>query len=296
MIFLALFLVVINPVIAAEVWFQDGKSKNHDVLVIEGEIKAGDFDQIKKEIFEFGPLIRGVYLYSPGGDAREAMKIGDMMRSLYLSTVSPDFSLKEYQKDRSNVAPECNRSWEPKPKSPANCTCDSACFLIWVGGLNRDGNYVGVHRPVFNKSYYSSISSNEAEALYQNMLDSIQAYLEKYKVPRDVIGKMINTPSHKIHGLWAEKLGGYPAFYEERLTAICGALSNNVGRISLLKRKKVEGRITTKEEKQLEKLQPEQQNNEKIKKCRFTQYAFKDKLQAFEDYFGEGYIDQWRNK
>lgn len=293
MAFMILFPCIANFSIAADVWFQNGKRDDIDDLVIEGEIEVGDFDKIEKEIFDFGPPIQSVFLYSPGGDAREAMRIGDLLRSLHLTTFSPDFSLEEYRKDRSTLSPACEGSWKPLPKSSSNCTCNSACFLIWLGGLERRGVYVGVHRPVFDANSYSSMSSQQAEAAYQDMIDAIGVYLEKYDVPQDIVEKMLNTPSHEIHGVWAEKLGGFAAFYDERLTAMCGVESSNSGRIELLMSKKNEGRITAKEEKELAAFQPEHESNLQIKKCRTTQYIFKDRLQAFERYFGPGYIEQW---
>ncbi len=278
---------------AAKFWFQDNARLSQDTLVIEGKIEAGDYEALRDVISNFGPLIKDVYLYSPGGDAIEAMKMGDLLRNLYLTTVSPNFSLTEYQRDRNKISPACDRSYEPGPKDQSNCTCDSACFLIWLGGFERKGVYVGVHRPVFDTEFYSSISPSDAEALYESMIASMEEYLQKYKVPDEIIEQMLNTPSHEIHGIWAEQLGGYPAFYDERLTAICG-VTTNTGPIRLLELKREEGRITAEEEDELEMLQSNIANNSKIEQCRFEQFVIKDRFQAFEGYFGAGYIENWQ--
>jgi hypothetical protein len=56
--------------------------------VLEGAIRAGDFERFKNFILEGGNAFQ-IYLASPGGDLAEAMKIGLLVRLLKLSTVVP---------------------------------------------------------------------------------------------------------------------------------------------------------------------------------------------------------------
>ena len=54
-------------------------------IVIEGPIEAGDSITFIKLVKDNQAELNNVYIYSPGGDFEEAMKIGRAMRSLEMN-------------------------------------------------------------------------------------------------------------------------------------------------------------------------------------------------------------------
>jgi len=61
-------------------------------IVIEGEIMKGDYERFIKEIKQHNGKISKVYIFSPGGNFSEAIKIGRAIRKLELTTVVPSQS------------------------------------------------------------------------------------------------------------------------------------------------------------------------------------------------------------
>jgi len=204
---------------AANIWhLQEGRRVE---VVIEGEINQGDFRDLEVLLKEKGPLVDTVFLYSSGGDAKEAMKIGRMLRELEVTTEAPGVTIEEV-KGEWEVVPECRFT---PPRNQANCVCYSSCFLVWVAGINRRGSYLGVHRPRFNQDYYASLSSADAQREYGEMLDEVKEYLKNFSVPQELKEKMVSTPSHEIYRFEANReLKGFVPAYDELLTAKCGAM------------------------------------------------------------------------
>ena len=86
-------------------------------ILLEGEIRAGDFQRVKSSLDGFGNL--PLLLNSPGGRVGEALQIAELVRSRKLTT-----------------------------HLPANATCASACVLIFAGGVVRTADRsarIGVH-------------------------------------------------------------------------------------------------------------------------------------------------------
>lgn len=260
----------ISPAIAADVWLSETSPASSYSLAIEGEIAKGDLEKLELVLRQNGPLVYDLFLFSNGGDALEAMRIGDFIRSLGISTHAPDLDAEVYVKEGKKVQANCSSNLREQPKDIKNCACDSACFLIWIAGLERRGEYVGIHRPVFDGSLYSSMTPAEAERLYESMANNVRSYLMKYDVPEVTIEQMFNTPSQSIVGVNAMNFSRFPAYYQERLTAICGAPG---------------GRGDS-----------NAQNNQEIMSCRNTQYLIKDRIQFFGVVFGTDYVDSWLAK
>ena len=62
------------------------------VLVLEGIIVPGDYDKLRNFLgtkSNFDKISGGVFLASPGGNVAEAMRIGQLIRMLQLSTDAP---------------------------------------------------------------------------------------------------------------------------------------------------------------------------------------------------------------
>jgi hypothetical protein len=88
----------------------------------------------------------------------------------------------------------------------ADCNCTSACFLIWAGGIERDGWAIGVHRPSIKSTSFGNLPPQQASVLYRELLRAIQSYLEEMEVPRRFIEEMIDTPSSKVRLLDTSEL------------------------------------------------------------------------------------------
>ena len=84
-------LVVVSPLkaLAADVRPHISKAGTYTAIVIEGEIAQGDFETFVKIVRENQGKVDGVYLFTAGGDFREAMKIGRAMRALELASQVP---------------------------------------------------------------------------------------------------------------------------------------------------------------------------------------------------------------
>ncbi len=90
-------------------------------ISIVGEIVPGDFERIKQAAIKLSemraPLV--VRLDSPGGSVEEALKIADLVRELWGTTWILGRSASVNDPDRSIV------------------TCDSACAIIFLAGIER---------------------------------------------------------------------------------------------------------------------------------------------------------------
>lgn len=159
-------------------------------VVIEGIIEPGDFDAFLRIVRENQGRVSGVYIFSPGGDFYEAMKIGRAMRALDLHSRVPI-------RDRSGH-PSCDSSElfrGPEPKDPRNCTCASAGFFIHIGGVSRSGMFMAVHRPYFEKGRFGALSQGDAQKAFDDLQNSARDYMQEMGVPKHVQEDVLGTPS-----------------------------------------------------------------------------------------------------
>jgi len=154
--------------------------------ILEGEIRPGDYDRLVQQIHK-GGLSDILWLNSPGGDAFEAMKIGRLIRELRMTTHAPD---------RAGNKTFCLTY--PKGADLHQCNCASACFLIFVAGVNRTGNHLGVHRVFPRHERLKSISPDEAAALQRVATREVSNYLKEMGVPTHFIERLVATPSDQI--------------------------------------------------------------------------------------------------
>jgi hypothetical protein len=155
-----------------------------------GTIEKGDAEKFKKLVKELRRkkiAVNMLTLASRGGDANEAMRIGKIVRKSFIPTQAP-FAL--------DYGWTCN-GYSPGLKAD-DCDCASACFLIWVAGVYRMGNVVGIHRPYFSEEYLEGLSAPEAQKELALMYERIRSYLKDMDVPEHVINKMFNTESDEM--------------------------------------------------------------------------------------------------
>ncbi len=164
---------------------------SYRALVIEGTIESGDFEKFVKMIRDNQGQISTVYIFSPGGDFYEAMKIGGAMRALELATMVP-------MRDPSG-RPSCGGigGFLPKPNDPKNCTCASACFFIHIGGVHRSGTFIAVHRPYFEKGNFGKLSEVEAKKAFEALQDSARVYMLSMGVPEHIQEDVLGTASDR---------------------------------------------------------------------------------------------------
>jgi hypothetical protein len=229
-----------------------------------GEIKNGDaekFQKIVEDLRQKKIAVNMLTLASSGGDANEAMQIGRMVRKSFIPTHAP-FALDHGW--------TCN-GYPPGLESD-ECDCASACFLIWVAGVYRLGNVLGIHRPYFLEEYLEGLSASEAQKELALMYEKVKSYLKDMDVPEHVIKQMFNTKSDEIIYLdWytAKSMESVP-FYD-----------------------KLEGtgclRLTAKEEMDYWRLLAKKLDGENIKKKseKFYFNYLKNKKEIFEKCFRE---------
>ncbi len=163
-----------------------------DVVTIRlvGEIAYGDadkFQELVEDLRQKKIAVNMLALASSGGDANEAMRIGEIVRKSFIPTHAP-FAL--------DYGWTCN-GYPPGLKDD-DCDCASACFLIWAAGVYRMGNVLGIHRPYLLEEYLEGLSASEAQEEYVLMYKKVRSYLKNMDVPEHVINQMFNTDSDEI--------------------------------------------------------------------------------------------------
>lgn len=186
-------------------------------IMIVGKIVPGDYDRFVDILKRSSRPIYAVNIVSLGGITQEAIKIGRLIRSLSLATNAPN---------TADFAPQARQmmcSESTRIDSSAPCTCASACFLIWAGGVVRSGNDIHLHRIAFDKSFYGSLNPGDAHTKYQEGLNEVHKYLQEMEIPDNIYVKMVNMPSYDTVPLddTANSLWTTPSF-GEWLTARCG--------------------------------------------------------------------------
>jgi hypothetical protein len=184
---------------------------------LSGEFVSGDYERIRDALRKRGEPIYGVRLLaSPGGNLNEAMKIGELVRRLRVSTLiavrTPNGPLMS----------------EITLRTDRDAVCASACVFVWLSGVTRLGTWqLVIHRPYFDPAYFGSLSSEEAEARYAELEAKAYDYLRKMGAPEELIAMMRRVSSSDGQVLTEEYVAGAlpdtsPGF-DEWLTARCGS-------------------------------------------------------------------------
>lgn len=200
----AYFLVSYGYAVAADIEVTATR-RGTPALSLRGKIVVGDYQKLKAAYtkLQFGTIL---YLDSPGGDLREAMRMGELIRLLQVQT--------SVMRDK---------------------ICASACFFVFLGGAGRSASgaisgsplplglafgYVGLHRPSL------VAPSGEPESLERqaNAMKRVRAYLEGYLVSSRLIDLMMSRPSNDIYWISdddLEELGDFPPELEELYISKC---------------------------------------------------------------------------
>jgi len=190
-----LFLLswVCPPAIGADI-YRSGKW-----MVIEGEIRPGDFETFKNLTASALSAIEGtVYLASPGGNVAEAMKIGLLVRKLRWTTFAP-IRHSDPAVERGLAEGVGLRNVE------RNNVCASACFMIFVAGAQRLGSKLGIHRPYFGAGYLRSAEGDEVVDQAKRGVQIVEAYLRDMDIPPKYAELMFQVPKDEIKWLTREE-------------------------------------------------------------------------------------------
>lgn len=159
-------------------------------VLLEGAIEKGDYDKILK-IAELG-ITEGIYLFSPGGDVVEAMKIGRLVRSLRWTTAAP-----LTQTLRSETAQRLVLSFGLKDPMHNNL-CASACFFIHIAGIYRWGDTLLIHRPYLSDVELRRLSGDQVLRISQVARAETDAYLKEMGLPAKYSELMYSVPKDQV--------------------------------------------------------------------------------------------------
>jgi hypothetical protein len=172
---------------------------------LSGQISKGDYEKVAAFLKAHYPFMDTFRLNSPGGDVDEAIKIGRLFRKYLISTIAP-IKLDDIASLKAGFGVD---NWGNIPSLQSSlpgarvlcrgqdCTCASACALIWFGGVDRTG-MVGLHRPRIDGPEFKGLPPADASTAYRRVLDRISAYLDEMEVPKPIIESMVATSSGDI--------------------------------------------------------------------------------------------------
>lgn len=171
-------------------------------------VGAIEKDDSIKFLVELGTLEvppTAFHITSNGGNLEEAMRIGEVIRESHI----PVWTGEE---------------------------CDSACVFIYASGVERDAQgKIGLHRPYFDKLYFSNLTAMDAKKQYHELQLKSAEYLKNMEVSQTIIDRIFQTGSTEVDMLdkdAANKLfGSRSPFYEEWLTAKCGKFTDEQHRV-----------------------------------------------------------------
>jgi len=276
----AMATLAILPGIASSAEFRQVTSGTDRQLVIEGNIETGDFRKFLDAVKQNQGQISTVWIFSPGGDFQEAMKIGRAMRALELASMVP--TRNKFGK------PQCD-SEVARPTNPAYCIAASAGFMMHIGGVWRGGSYILVHRPYFERKNFRQLSEAQAQAKFATLQAEAASYMSEMGVPAQLQEQVLATPSDGRFVLDEATIktyfrGDLPARHEW-LVAKCSQMSDSDRtQLDLLRNRlarKSGNDLTSREEadlKQLDQLDLQEES------CRIP-LTESIRITAFEKYF-----------
>lgn len=180
-----------------------GPATGAETLLLSGEIVSGDYAKLVR--FVSGDIPRylnsaGIILASRGGNAHEAIQIGQFFRLTYREvSVGPRFG-----------------------------PCVSACFLIFASAPTRlaEPQLVAFHRPIIAAEHSKGLSVTDAEINQLSVEKSVRDYLSALGIPIPLIDTMMSIASTELYWLSGDdlvvRIGRRAPWYEKFLITRCG--------------------------------------------------------------------------
>ena len=204
---------------------------NDKGITIAGTFVDGDYKKFENLLVtrsNEGRPTRGVTLVSHGGDIKTALAIGRLIRKNWLVTNTlGTLAMSDRVFSCSDRAPpEIIKKWN------GQCTCDSACFLVWASGINRfsmDG-ILGIHRPYFGTLSADNLSKPETGNSYVQITDELRNYLREMNIPDPFFEIMMSKNSTEVYRLSQAELDQLELspLYEEAIIKTCGRIADKV--------------------------------------------------------------------
>jgi hypothetical protein len=169
-------------------------------ITIEGPIEPGDCQKIVDLLRKEGARI--VFLASPGGSLSEAMAIGRLVRTLKLSTDVPGYMDTEVPEHADREHAKKIAKLYHVIDFDHNFMCASACFFIFIAGIERynQGTHplLGVHKPYLLDSELNNMSDDQALSYSKNIRQVVDSYLREMGVSHKYSDVMFSIPANKI--------------------------------------------------------------------------------------------------
>ena len=155
-----------------------GTERKLNYVLLKGEIVPGDYNRLLEFAVNNNVDLaqHPIILASPGGDVSEALKIGELLKRLYVAAVV----------------------------GPVTGQCVSACFIIFASSVDRIMNnekMIGIHRPYVYPDRLRSLSPSAAETLETDALLEAEKYLHDLRVPTSIMEEMFQQASTEVHWL-----------------------------------------------------------------------------------------------
>ena len=229
---------------------------------ISGKIEKGDLTKIQKasamlikSLDQYSTKSLKFHLNTPGGDIEEAMKIGRFARQVLASIDSYGKIIIAPGSDEEKSLIKSEELLGHKDNDyvilqPSIALTEehivrnySAGIFIFYGAAKRSirdnsdqrlGFYkkidipvMGIHRPYYEREFYSKLSPAQAAEAYKYLEKSVRSYLAEMGAPQEIIDRMFNRSSNQIDLLSDSEFRKYykpeESFLEEWLIAKCGA-------------------------------------------------------------------------
>lgn len=245
-------------------------------ILIDGNIEKGDFKKVVENaksfyvshFFSEENLI--FQLNSPGGNVQEAIKIGRFFRESLSKTVingnsfvdersnAGKYLLNELSKGEDGFVSSRNvlySSIDPVAESDI-IKCYSACVLMFLAGVEKQliDNYytddsgradyersipvIGLHRPYYDKLFYSKLGPIEAQKAYKELEALVKDYLKEIDVSNSIVERMFRASSDEIDLISSKKIEQMTLkeepFIDEWLKAKCGDIDDGKSILSAL--------------------------------------------------------------
>jgi hypothetical protein len=187
-------LLLSMPAFAASVTLHP----NGNLVVFEGQIEPGDFEKVEKLAREASPT--GIYLASPGGNVAVAMRIGALVRRLAWETKSA-----EGRNVPMNMRDGVAIAYGVKDPQRNN-QCTSACFLIFISGIYRDGHGLGIHRPTMSQADRERLAPEDQVKAADGVRAVVEYFVRRMGVPRRYVDEMYAMPNDRMRWITDEEI------------------------------------------------------------------------------------------
>jgi hypothetical protein len=210
-------------------------------IIIEGTIIQGDYAKLVALLDKTGSTTDRVSIYSNGGSVFEAIKIGTLIRNLRLRTIAPSgFG------SRGNMCTGI--------ANQNNCTCLSACVLVFAAGIHHYGNVLGMHRSYVSHDFPKGMGVTPGLNTSEQLKYTVSDYLKKMEFPQQFIDTMNATHSKDMTLLKDSEinryLSGYIPQFSEKVMAKCGNWNESMRRYDQLEKKRRSSGLSTSEQQQ----------------------------------------------